>query len=104
VKHDKDRNFEQYLHQLVKLLQKMMKNFPGDEGFHNTLKPEKGTDPNMNVFLFNFLPMLPVAPEELEEIEEFLDAANGAEDGGEGLTCELSPADKDFLRQNGIRF
>jgi hypothetical protein len=104
MKNDKDRNFEQYLSQLMKLLQKMIKNLPDQEGFTSPLKSDKAADANFNVFLFNFLPMVPMSPEELEEMEEILDAQSAAEDRGEELTCDLNPADKDFLRKNGIRF
>ena len=104
MKNDKERNFEQYLGQLMRLLQKMIKNLPDQEGLPAPLKSDKGTDASLNVFLFNFLPMMPMSPEELEEMEEILDAQSGSEDRGEDLTCELNPADKDFLRKNGLRF
>ena len=104
MKPDKD-SFEKYLNQLVRLLQKMMKSMPGEDGFQGALKPDpKNSDQNLNIFLFNFLPMLPLAPEELEEMEEFLDAQLSSEGTSDELTSELNSADKDFLRKNGIRF
>ncbi len=103
---EKDRNFEQYLTQLVSLLKKMMKSFPlqgeGMGAFPKSGFPkEKESDANVNFFLFNFLPML---PEDLEEMEELLENQLSAEDELEILSTELNRADVEFLRKHGIRF
>lgn len=104
MKHDKDGDFEQYLNQLVRLLQKMAKSFPEQENFATHLKADKKSDSNLNVFLFNFLPMLPMTPEELEEMENFFEGALEGELRREDMKYELNSADKEFLRRNGIRF
>ena len=106
MRSDKDRNFEQYLTQLVSLLKKMMKNFPlQGEGMGPLPKGgfPKGSDsdPSMNFFVFNFLPVL---PEDLEEMEELLEAQLLADDEAEGFSTDLNGADQEFLRKHGIRF
>ncbi|MFA6600447.1 MAG: hypothetical protein WC352_06445 [Candidatus Omnitrophota bacterium] len=104
MRYDKEPHFEQYLNQLVRLLQKMMKNLPGQDAKPGPVEPPKGKEPNLNVFLFNFMPMMQLTPEELEEIEEMMDGPLGAEEEVLELDGELNSADKDFLRRHGIRF
>ena len=100
---EKDREFENHLAQLLQLLKKMMGG-PSKSGpwpdFLSSKKP--GNPSTINLCFFNFFPMTPEELDELDELyQEFL-----PEDGehGEGLNTNLSSADLDFLRENGIRF
>ena len=101
---EKDKEFDQNMNQLVWLLKKILKNVPGMAGqgpmpqmpFQG--KGDQGV--NLNLFFFTFLPM---APEEFDELEEIYDQYFFNEDK-EDLSSEISPADLDFLRRNGIRF
>jgi hypothetical protein len=108
VKPERDKDFEQHLHQLMMLLKKMIKNLPCHADFSGALgagsplgKPNAA---NMNVFLFNFLPLLPVSPEEMNDLEGLLEEYLPVDEKEPGLSTELNLSDLEFLRKNGIRF
>ena len=73
-------------------------------GLMNNPPAGKQNNPSMNVFLFNFLPLLPVSAEEMSDLESLLEEHFPGENHEPELTNELNLSDLDFLRKNGIRF
>lgn len=96
-----EREFENNMNQLVRLLQKLLKNLPGKLPFSKLQGKPGETGMNLNICFFNFLPM---SPEDLDAFEEAYEQAAFPEDRGEEFSRELSPSDMEFLRRNGIRF
>ena len=96
-----EREFENNMNQLVRLLQKLLKNLPGKPPFPQFQGKPGEAGMNLNVCFFNFLP---VSPEEFEALEEAYEQAVFPEDRNEELSRELSPSDMEFLRRHGIRF
>lgn len=99
---EKDREFDRHMIQLVRLLKKILKNIPSQGPYSSLPFQSKESNINLNVCFFTFLPL---TPEEWEEWEEIYDTyASQEEKLDEELSTDLSTADKDFLRKNGIRF
>ena len=101
---EKDKEFEQYINQLVQLLRKIMKHIPHQgkmQGFPGMFKTNKDGSLNMNICFFNFLP---ISPEDLDELEEYYENQLLGEDKDEELTSELSSSDLEFLKRHGIKF
>ncbi len=97
-----DKNFDHSMFHLVELLKKLISQIP----FRNQKEASQfqSKDPNvtMNFCFFNFLPMSPEDMDELEEIyESFM--KDPEELAGE-MKSELTSADLEFLRRNGIRY
>ncbi len=99
---EKDKEFDRNMSQLIRLLNKILKNLPS-QGPYASL-PFQGKEPhiNLNFCFFTFLPLTPEALEEWEEIYDSYGFQDGKSDGE--ISIDLSPADIDFLRKNGIRF
>ena len=97
---EKDKEFENNMNQLVKLLKKLIKNLPGPAPF-SQMQGKSGEGMNLNICFFNFLPM---SPEELEAFEDAYEQALFPDDPSEEFPKDLTPSDMDFLRRNGIRF
>ncbi len=99
-------DFEQNMRQLMKLLKKIMTQYPVHgkspeemmKAFQNT--KEKGRD--VNIF---FLNLAPLSPEEFEELEDIFEEGLMSEHSRSGeMRCELSTEDREFLKRHGIRF
>lgn len=101
-----DKEFEQNMKQLMRLLKKIMSQYP-TEGkspaeVMKFFKDVKDKSPDVNIF---FLNMSPLSPEELDEIEGMFEEGVVGESLRSGeLKCELNDADQLFLKQHGIRF
>ena len=101
-----DKEFEQNMKQLMRLLKKIMSQYPADgkspAEMMSFLKDMKDKSPDVNIF---FLNMSPLTPEDFDEMEEMLEggAMNEFLRSGE-LKCELNDDDQMFLKQHGIRF
>ncbi len=102
---DFDKDFEQSLNQLMRILKKIIGQSSLDDKSPAELlkmfKDAKSKNPNVNIF---FLNMSPLDPEEFDEMME-----EGFEILGEAikqpeLKCELNDSDQAFLKQNGIKF
>ena len=93
-----EREFDQYMNELMALLQKIISNHPqiSKNPDSQSFKFPKGQS---NVFIFNFFP---VTDETFDEFDEILDR----EDDGraEDLKYEINTDDQAFLRKYGIRF
>lgn len=96
---ERDREFDQSMNQLLGLLKKMLKNIPL-QGPSSQSNLGKDSGINVNLCFFTFLPL---APEEFDELEEVYDHFL-FQDEKEDFNSDLSPADIEFLRSNGIRF
>ena len=94
---EKNRDFENNMNQLLQLLKKLLKNLPGQPPISKF--SGKSSEPvNLNVF-FNFLPL---TPEEFDAMEEAYEQAMYPED--DEWPADLTAADIEFLRKNGLRF
>ncbi len=99
--------FEQNMKQLMKLLKKIMTQYPAEGGKSPSeamkfLMVMKDKSPEVNIF---FLNMSPLSPEEFCEMEEMFESGAMSEHFRMGeLKCELNDEDQDFLKQHGIRF
>ena len=94
-------DFENNMNQLIHLLKKILTSRP-PHGQWDLASLLKGQGINLNLCFFTFLP---VTEEEMDEIEEIYEQyLFDEENGPEALDPELSPADLDFLRRNGIQF
>ncbi len=98
--------FEQNMKQLMKLLKKIMTQYPVDGKSPaetlKFLKDMKDKSPDVNIF---FLNMSPLSPEEFCEMEEMFEQGAMSEYLRSGeLKCELNDEDQIFLKQHGIRF
>lgn len=93
-----EREFDQYMNELMALLQKIISNHPQilKNPDSQSFKFPKGQS---NVFIFNFFP---VTDESFDEFDEILDR----EDDGraEDLKYEINTDDQAFLKKYGIRF
>lgn len=99
---EKDKEFNHNMAQLLRLLKKILKGLPSQGPYSASLFQGKESAVNFNVC---FLTFFPLTPEELEEWEEIYESYGLQEEGSElEFSSELSPADRDFLRKNGIRF
>ncbi len=96
-----EREFENNMNQLVRLLQKLLENLPGKPPFSQFQGKPAETGMNLNICFFNFMPL---SSEEFEAFEEAYEQAGFYEDRSEELSRKLSPSDMEFLRRNGIRF
>ncbi len=101
-----EKEFEQNMKQLMRLLKKIMGQYPMDgknpAEMMKFLKDIKDKSPDVNIF---FLNMSPFSPEEFEEMEEMFEEGAMSEHYRSGeLKCELNADDKAFLKQHGIRF
>ncbi len=101
-----DKDFEQNMKQLMKLLKKIMAQYPlqgkSPEEIMKTLKDAKDKSPDVNIF---FLNLSPLSSEEFEELEEMFEGGFVNEHFRSGeLKCELNSEDQEFLKQHGIRF
>lgn len=103
---DFDKEFEQNMKQLMRLLKKIMSQYPMEGKSPGEvmkfLKDMKDKGPDVNIF---FLNLSPLTPEEFDEIEEMFESGTMNEylKSGE-LKCELNDDDQVFLKQHGIRF
>lgn len=99
---EQEKEFHHNMHQLVKLLKKIIKNLPSQGSLPSLGPGLKDSDINVNLF-FTFLPM---TAEELDELEEAYDhyLFHHPENAPEASSGGLSPADIEFLRRHGIRF
>lgn len=101
-----EKEFEQNMKQLMRLLKKIMLQYPmqGKDPVEmmKFLKDMKDKSSDVNIF---FLNLSPLSPEEFEELEEVLenDFANEYLKSAD-LRCELNLEDREFLKKNGIRF
>jgi len=101
-----DKEFEQNMQQLVRLLKKIMSQYPMEgkspAEMMRFFKDMKDKSPDVNIF---FLNMSPLSPEELDEIEGIFEEGIMGEHFRSGeLKCELNDDDQSFLKQHGIRF
>jgi sugar-specific transcriptional regulator TrmB len=101
-----DKEFEQNMKQLMRLLKKIMSQYPMEGKSPSEMikffKDMKDKSPDVNIF---FLNMSPLSPEELDEIEGmFEEGAMGEYLRSGELKCELNDDDQVFLKQHGIRF
>ena len=99
---EKDKEFDRNMIHLLGLLKKILKNLPF-QGPYSSL-PFQGKDSpiNLNVCFFT---LFSLSPEELDEWEEIYDAYAFQDERSEAeFSTDLSPADRDFLRKNGILF
>lgn len=101
-----NKEFEQNMQQLMRLLKKIMSQYPMENGspseLMNSFKNMKHKGPDVNIF---FLNMSPLSPEEFEEIEEMFEGGAMKEPLKSGeLQCELNDEDQVFLKRHGIRF
>jgi len=101
-----DKEFEQNMKQLMRLLKKIMTQYPLDgkspAEMIKFLKDMKNKSPDVNIF---FLNMSPLSPEEFDEIEDLFEEGAVSEYLRSGeLKCELNDEDQLFLKQHGIRF
>ncbi|MSR77568.1 MAG: hypothetical protein EXS63_05015 [Candidatus Omnitrophica bacterium] len=99
---DPNKDFQQSMHQLVDLIKKVILHLPHASFKDAPAAFQKESSVNVNFCFFNFLPM---TPEELDEFEgmyeEFL---MSQEEKGSELKSDLSLADREFLKRNGLRF
>lgn len=100
---DKDKEFDQNMNQLFRLLKKMIKNIPSKGQLPSSVLPQLGKDSNINLNLC-FFTFLPLSAEELDELGDLYEQYFFNDEKHEDLSDELSPADLDFLRRNGMRF
>lgn len=93
-----EREFDQYMNELMVLLQKIISQHP--QILKNTDSQSfKFPKNDANVFIFNFFP---VTDETFDEFDEILDRE---QDGRpEDLKYEINPEDQVFLKKYGIRF
>ena len=100
---DSNKDFHQSMHQLVELLKKVILHLPFASKESSSFSPSsKEQSVNVNFCFFNFLPM---TPEEMDEFEEmYEDFLTGQEDKVSELKSDLSQADLEFLKRNGLRF
>ncbi len=101
-----EKEFEQNMKQLMRLLKKMMTQYPlqGKDPAEvmKFLKDIKDKGPEVNIF---FLNLAPLSPEEYDEIEEMLEADFVGETfKSSEMKCELSFEDKEFLKKHGIKY
>ncbi len=96
---EKDKEFQQNMNHLVKLLKKIIGHLPS-QGPFSSVPGEKDSSINLNLCFFTFLP---IGPEDLDELEEIYDQYF-FDDKPEEFSSELTPSDLDFLRANGIQF
>lgn len=101
-----DQEFEQNMKQLMRLLKKIMNQYPvsgkDPAEMMKFLKDMKGKGTDINIF---FLNLAPLSLEEFEELEEMMGSGYLQEPLGSGeLKCELNADDQDFLKKHGIRF
>lgn len=101
-----EKDFEQNMNQLMRLLRKIMSQYPMDgknpAEMMKFLKDIKDKSPDVNIF---FLNMSPLTPEEFGEMEEMLEDGAMSEHLRSGeLKCELNADDQLFLKRHGIRF
>jgi sugar-specific transcriptional regulator TrmB len=101
-----DKEFEQNMKQLMRLLKKIMSQYPAEgknpAEMMKLFKDIKDKSPDVNIF---FLNMSPLSPEELDEIEGMFEEGVMGEYLRSGeLKCELNDDDQVFLKQHGIRF
>lgn len=98
---DSNKDFHQSMHQLVELLKKVILHLPipnkESSGFSS-----KDQSVQVNFCFFNFLPM---SPEEMDDFEEMYDEfLTTQEERVSELKPDLTIADKEFLKRNGISF
>ncbi len=103
---DFEKEFEQNMKQLMRLLKKIMAQYPmqgkSSEEIMKILKDAKEKGPDVNIF---FLNLAPLSPEEFEEIEEMFEGGLVGEHFRSGeMKCELNSEDQEFLKRHGIRF
>ena len=100
---DKNKEFENNMNQLIRILKKLLKNIPGQAPFSNFQNPSASGEGSvhLNLCFFSFFPL---SPEELDEFEEAWEQAYYQDDKGEELSAELTPSDVEFLRRHGMRF
>ncbi len=93
-----EREFDQYMNELMALLQKIISQHPqaSKNPDAQMFKFPKG---DANVFIFNFFP---VTDEAFDEFDEILDRE--ADGKPEDLKYEISSEDQLFLKKYGIRF
>lgn len=93
-----EREFDQYMNELMALLQKIIANHPqiAKDLDSQSFKFPKGAS---NVFIFNFFPM---SDEAFDEFDEILDREE--EGRPEDLKYEINSEDHLFLKKYGIRF
>jgi len=99
-----EMEFEKNLKQLMRLLKKMMAQYPGaakGEDLAKFFKSQKNM-PDINIFLLNFAASNPENLDELEEIFEESLFSEGFKPGE--LKYELNGDDQEFLKRHGIRF
>jgi len=101
-----DQEFEQNMKQLMRLLKKIVGQYPMDGKspgeMMEFLKGMKDKSPDVNFF---FLNMSPLSPEEFDEMEELCEGGAMGEYHRSGeLKCELNEEDQVFLKQHGICF
>jgi len=101
-----DEEFEQHMKQLMRLLKKIMNQYPMDgkspAEMVKFLKDMKDKSPDVNIFFVN---MSPLSPEEFDEIEGMFEEGAMSEYLRSGeLKCELNDDDQVFLKKHGIRF
>ena len=99
--------FEKKMTQLLELLKGIMKHYPNGESQFSSLFDQKpGDKMNINICVFNFIP---VTPEEMEELEDLYgDILESNEEGNKGndksLNFDLTKGDLEFLKHHGMSF
>ncbi len=93
-----EREFDQYMNELMALLQKIISQHPQNSKNSDSQSFQFPKD-GANVFIFNFFP---VTDEAFDEFDEIMDRE---QDGrAEDLKYEISSEDQLFLKKYGIRF
>ncbi|MBI3316538.1 MAG: hypothetical protein HYZ85_00845 [Candidatus Omnitrophica bacterium] len=99
---NQDGNFDRHVYQLLQLLKKMMKDLPSQGvSFPDIGALPKGTNVNLNLCFFTFLPLL---PEEMAEFEDAFEQFYAPDFPRASRDQRLHPDDLEFLRKNGIQF
>ena len=99
-----EKEFEKNIKQLMKLLKKMMTQYPGAEKNEEIAKLLKNPKdmPDVNIF---FLNLAPLSPEEFDDLEEIFEENILSESARHGeLKYELNGEDVEFLKKHGMRF
>ncbi|PIQ85622.1 MAG: hypothetical protein COV74_07950 [Candidatus Omnitrophica bacterium CG11_big_fil_rev_8_21_14_0_20_45_26] len=98
-------DFEKHMNQLLNLLKKILKNYPGGGQAAQFLDANHADKINVNVCFFNFLPLSEDDIEELEEAcDDLLDQETGELSAEAKSEFTWDKNDEDFLKQNGMTF
>ena len=101
----KRNEFDGNMKELLQLLAKILKSYPGGSSLADSLQHQSQDKLNLNLCFFHFAPF---SPEELETLEEALQSAAAEDDDETEKKTEdnfrWTASDLDFLRRNGMTF